>query len=344
MMRRGWIPILAFCALWVPETARSQVTHVVVVSGLGGSPEYTERFRDWGAELVGAAERAGLDGSRILWLAEREDVHPSVDGAARKDRLTAELASLGSRVGPDDVLVIVLFGHGSGRGGEAQLNLPGPDLSAGELAALLAPLDAARTVVVNAASASGGFIAPLSAEGRVVITATRSPAESEATRFGGHFVRALSGGDADTDKDGRVSMLEAWEYTRQEVAREYADAGQLATEHALLDDDGDGVGSMEPGGSDGALAARIALAPVGVTSAPASSEAAADPELRRLLNEKERLETALSDLRSREGSMEAEAYQRELERLLLEIARNGRAIRERQDGGGGDGPTGGTDG
>jgi len=333
-MRVGRIALLALVALVAPGAAASQATHVLVVSGLGGGPEYGDRFRDWSLELVRAAQQAGVDDANIAWLAEREDVHAAVDGVSRKERLAAELAALAGRSRPDDVVLIVFFGHGSARDGEARLNLPGPDLSGPELAALLDPLDARHTVVVNAASASGGFIAPLAAEGRVVITATRSTAEAEATRFGGYFVRALAGDAADTDKDGRVSMLEAWEYARQEVAREYEDAGRLATEHALLDDDGDGQGSLAAGDSDGALAARIALGPAGGGGAPGATPAAAaaDPELRRLFTEKDRLEAELRTLRSRQESMESAAYERDLERLLLEIARNGRAIRERQAG------------
>ena len=338
MRRWGRIRIIALGALVAAGPARAQSTHLLVITGLGGGPEYSQRFREWGAGLVRAGEAAGLPPGDIVWLAERPDLDAAVNGPARKERVGAELAALARRVGPGDLVMIVLFGHGSERDGQARLNLPGPDLTGAELATMLEPLHAARTVVVNAASASGGFVAPLSAKGRVVITATRTGRESEATRFGGHFVEAFTGGGADTDKDGRVSMLEAWEYARRAVAREYQEAGRLATEHALIDDNGDGQGSLEPGGPDGALAARIALGPrtgPGATPTADSPDAAADPELRTLLAEKERLETALAELRTREESMGAEEYREALERLLLDIARNGQAIRTRQGGDGG---------
>ena len=223
-------------ALAVPGPALAQQTHVLVVSGLGGDPEYTSRFAGWGAALLDAAMEAGVPAEQARWLAEREEVHPRAAGVARVDAVQAEVAALAGRSSPGDLVLLVLFGHGSAREGEARINLPGPDLSAGELAAMLEPLRDRRVVVVNAASASGGFVEPLSAAGRVVITATRSPSENEATRFGGHFIAALAGAEADTDKDGAVSILEAFDYARREVARSFEATGSLATEHALLDD------------------------------------------------------------------------------------------------------------
>ena len=327
--RRAVVALLGLASLAASPAvspAAAQASHVLVVSGLGGDPEYSARFADWGARLVGAALDAGVPAAQAVWLAERDGVHPRASGVARVEAVRAEVAAVAERSSPGDLVLIVLFGHGSARGGEARINLPGPDLSAGDLAAMLGPLGDRRVVVVNAASASGGFVTPLSATGRVVITATRSPAEAEATRFGGHFVDALAGDAADTDKDGSVSILEAFEFARREVARAFAAANSLATEHALLDDNGDGRGSLEPGDADGALAARVALGP----GAARVMEASGDPELDRLRAERDRLETALAALRARKDSMEAAAYDRELERLLLEIARTGRAIRDRE--------------
>lgn len=336
--------LLAGALLLLPVGLTAQSTHVLVVTGLGGAPEYSERFAEWGSGLVDAAVEAGVPAENVTWLAERASV-AGADGAARREAVVDAVASLGDRSVSGDLVLVALFGHGSARGDEVRINLPGPDLSAGELATLLEPLSDRRVVVVNAASASGGFVAPLSAPGRVVITATRSTRENQATRFGGYFVDALSGDGADTDKDGRVSMLEAFEFARLEVARSYSEAGHLPTEHALLDDDGDGRGTLEPtarpgagaaagaGGddapSDGRLAATLALAPA---PAGAVGEAvagpAADTALGGLRAEQARLESELDALRARRDSMSEDAYQAELEALLLEIARNGRAIRE----------------
>lgn len=329
MIRATTALCLAACLapLSAPGRVAGQDTHLLVVSGLGGDPEYASRFVDWSARLLDAAEAAGIPRAGARWLAEREDAHDRVDGVARVATVGAEIARLAGRSAAGDVVMVVLFGHGSARAGEPRINLPGPDLSGAELAAMLEPLSDRTVVVVNAASASGGFIRPLSGPGRVVITATRSTAEAEATRFGGHFVAALAGSGADTDKDGAVSILEAFEYARQEVARSFEESGSLATEHALLDDNGDGLGSLEPGDDDGALAARI-------TFASAAAAVAADPELARLHEERARLEEALTELRAGRDGMDPAAYERDLERLLLEIARTGRAIRAREEGGG----------
>lgn len=311
--------------------ASAQSTHLVIVTGLGGAPEYSARFTDWGARLLHAAVEQGVAPERVAWLAESADVHPEVTGAARTRSIGEAVAAIAGRSAAGDVVAIILFGHGSARGGENRINLPGPDLSAADLAVMLEPLSDRRLVVVNAGSASGGFLAPLSSKGRVVITATRTPGEAEATRFGGHFVAAFEGEAADTDKDGRISFLEAFEYARQEVAREFARAGHLQTEHALLDDDGDGRGALEPDpatGGDGALARSLALA-------AATPAAAGDAELERLYAERARLERELEALRGRKAEMAPPGYEAELERLLLEIARNGAAIRAREGGSGG---------
>lgn len=330
--RLGTLALVSVAALAGPARSPAQSTHLLVVTGLGGDPAYSATFARWGAGLVAAAVDAGVPAENVVWLAESADAAAGVTGAARRDRVAQEVARIGERSGSGDVVAVVLFGHGSARGAEVRLALPGPDLTATDLDAWLDPLESRRVVVVNAASASGGFLAPLSAPGRVVVTATRSAGEAEATRFGGHFVAALRG-EADTDKDGRVTVLEAFEYARREVAREFAEAGHLPTEHALIDDNGDGRGSLEPGEEDGARAARIALAPDG-TAAVADDP----PAIRALRAEQARLETELEALRSRRESMAPAAYDAELERLLLEIARVGRAIREAGSGSDGGGP------
>lgn len=327
-LARGVAAFISLSLLAVSGGA-AQSTHVLVVTGLGGAPEYSRAFAEWGGELVAAARDAGVPASNVVWLAEESVAGAS--GVARRDAVADALAALADRSAPGDRVLVALFGHGSARGDEVRVNLPGPDLTAADLAALLEPLEDRRVVVVNAASASGGFLAPLSAPGRVVITATRSRREDQATRFGGYFVDALAGGDADTDKDGRVSILEAFEFARLEVARSYSEGGHLPTEHALLDDDGDGQGTLEPGPDtdDGRLAATVTLAPAStVAGAPGAPEAPGDSTLRALRAEQERLQAELSELRSRRESMDPDVYQAELERLLLEIARNGRAIRE----------------
>lgn len=317
-----------------PAPARGQATHLLVVSGLGGAPEYSDAFFEQAGTLVDAArDRWGVPPARIVWLAEDPARDPGrIDGRSTREEVERAVAALARDASPDDRLLLVLFGHGSEREGEATLNVPGPDVTAGELSTWLAGLGGRTVAVVNTASASGGFVPALSGERRIVATATRSTRERERTRFGRHFAEAYAGEGADADRDGRVSLLEAFEYARLEVERAYERENALRTEHALLDDDGDGEGSLEPGrdAGDGALASRFFLA-----GEPASVAARAedDPALAALLRKKRSLEEEVASLRSGRSGMEAAEYEARLEELLLELARTNREIREHEQGG-----------
>ncbi|HEX7049956.1 MAG TPA: hypothetical protein VF188_07050 [Longimicrobiales bacterium] len=302
------------------------------MSGLGGAPEFAEAFYRQGAALADAAiERYGLAAEDVVFLADRPERDAArIDGAATKQAIADALAGIAARAGPADRVLIVLLGHGSAREGESRFNLRGPDLGAAELATMLEPLGDRPLAVVNAASASGGFVEALAGAGRVIVTATRSAAERNATHFGEYFVRALAGADSDVDKDGRVSLLEAFDYARREVERAYEEENRLLTEHAVLEDDGDGVGTMEPAprGGDGALAARFFLG----GGAAGAAVADAPPELRALYERRDQLQEQIEALRARKAEMDPEAYQTQLEALLLELARTSSEIRAREGG------------
>lgn len=328
-VRAGLLALLL--VLGVVRSAPAQ-TYVVVVSGVGGDPQYAERFTRWGTQVVEAARtRLGVPEANVTFLAERPERDRRITGAATRERLEAVLGEIAERAEPSAEVLIVLFGHGSDRGGEPRFNLVGPDVTAAELAAWLAPCKARRVVVVNTASASGGFVPALAGPGRIVITATKSAFERNATRFGEYFVRALTAEGAegaDTDKDGRLSVLEAFDYARREVARAYEQEKRLLTEHAVLDDDGDGKGSAEPNAAsgDGVLAASVFL-----TSATAAVAAGtADPEVKRLYAVRDSLERRVAELRAAKGSLAPGVYERELEDLLVELATTNRAIGERE--------------
>ncbi|MBW3535386.1 MAG: hypothetical protein KY453_09260, partial [Gemmatimonadetes bacterium] len=243
--------------------------------------------------------------------------------------------------GRDDRVVMVLIGHGSQRDGDPRFNLPGPDITATDVDLLLAQLAPRRVALVNAASASGEFVPVVSGPGRTVLTATRSGRERNETRFGGFFVDALGDDGADLDKDGRISLLEAFTWARAEVERHYGEQNLILTEHALLDDDGDGEGSEEPSvdGEDGSLAATFYLGgPLGAAGMAAGSspaDEAADPELRGLLRERAAIEERLARLRSERDAMEPAEYDARLEEILVELALKDREIRERRGGGDG---------
>lgn len=332
----GMVLVATPMAAGAPVAGSADVdSHLVVITGLGGTEEFGRQFAEWATRLVDAALAMGLPPEQVVWLAEDPGTDPErIDGRADKETIESELRRIAAATATDDRVLIVLIGHGSGQPGRARFNLPGPDMTPGDLGALLDLFATQPLALVNAASASGAFIGPLSGPNRVIITATRDLRQDNRTVFAGFFVEAFESATADLDKNGRVSLLEAYRHAREQVTRFYENDGRLLTETSLLDDDGDGEGSSEPdpATSDGAVASRWFLAP---PTAAVGDVADDDPELRELLERKADLEDRIEALKLRRDSMDPAAYQEEMERLLVELARTDRAIRER--GGGIDG-------
>ncbi|MGH7466100.1 MAG: hypothetical protein ACREK1_13040, partial [Longimicrobiales bacterium] len=274
-------------------------------------------------------QRYGVAAANVVWLAEDAGAHAGIRGRSTRENVERELGRLAARAAAGDRVLIVILGHGSHQAGESRINLPGPDINGKQFAALLDGLRSQRVAVVNAASASGGFIQDLAGVNRIVITATKSGMEANETIFGRHFSAALTGDAADTDKDGRVSLLEAFEYTRLEVEREYQRDNKLQTEHAVIDAVGDGRGATEAvaGGPHAQAAGSFYLGTSAIAAANAS------PELRALYEEKARIETALDALRARKDAMPEAEYEAELERLLVDLSRNAQSIRRLEGGG-----------
>lgn len=325
-------PRLAFVAvaLGLPLALPAQRTHLLVVSGLGGQPKYTAAFQKWGVALVDAAlKRYAMPDSEVVYLAEESVKDPRVRGVSTRANIDATLARFAQRTGAGDQIVIVLIGHGSGSLGDSKISLPGPDMNAKDFARALEQFRTQQVAFVNMTSASGDMLPLLSTPNRVVITATKSSFERNESVFAGHFVDALAGDGADTDKDGRVSLLEAFRYATTETKRYYEQASHLQTEHAQLDDDGDKQGTAEPdtrvvaGAGDGGLARRLFLG-----GAPrASGASASDPKLAALYKERFVLEGKIEELKKRKASMTADAYAESLETLLVELAGKAKEIR-----------------
>src|SRR6266498_3597680 len=213
----------------------------IIINGASGEAAYAKQFALWTSNLNAALTgRFGFAKDRIKILTEK----PAEESAARAtaEEVKRTFAALKSELNASNVVFIFLIGHGSWDGKEAKFNLVGPDLSATEYNSLLSQLPTNRVVIFNMASASGEFIKSLSAKGRIVITATRSGQEVNATRFAEFFVAALGASDADADQDGHISVLEAFVYANRLTVEFYTRAGRLATEHALLEDNGDGIG------------------------------------------------------------------------------------------------------
>jgi hypothetical protein len=225
----------------------------VIINGAGGEPAYANQFEQWTAELSSVlADRYGFDGKQIRVLTEKPADATTTRSTAEEVKRT--FTTLKSQLDTNNILFVFLIGHGSYDGKESKFNLVGPDLSATEYNALLSALPTQRVVVFNMASASGEFIKSLAAKGRIVVTATRSGQETNATRFPGFFIAALNAPDSDTDQDGHTSVLEAFVYANRLTDEFYKRAGRLATEHALIDDNGDGVGHEKVEAGEGLLA------------------------------------------------------------------------------------------
>jgi hypothetical protein len=329
-MRVACAAAVASGLAWAPQPSlpAQGLTYVVVVTGVGGEPKYTEAFTAAATSFLHAVQtRGGVPDSTVYFLAEKADgpeMH-RVRGVANKANVESAFAEIARRAKEGDQLFVMLIGHGSGTEGDARFNLVGPDMTAGDFARLLAAMPTKRIAFVNASSASGEFIKTLSAPGRVVVTATKSGFERNESVFARYFVAAYAADGADADKDGRVSVLEAFDYARREVVRAYEQDKRLLTEHAQLDDNGDGTPTAEPTPRtpDGGIARAFF---VGGATAVASN----DPRLAPLLEQKGRWEAKVDSLRRNKASMDAATYERELETALLELAKVSEAIRTAQ--------------
>ena len=329
--RASLLALTAACTLILPAApgvaaGHAQESHVLVVRGLAGTPEMGERFQRWATRLVDASvDRFGLLPDNVIYLAPDPEVDPDrITGESRAENVESTLREIRSSLEPGDRLLIVLIGHGTFDGEESRFALPGPDLTATDFDGLLEGFPDGSVALVNTASASGAFLPVLSDPGRVVVTATSTGRERNTTEFGRFFTEALATEGADTDQDGTVSLLEAFVYARTEVERHYEEQNLLLTEHALLDDSGDGEGSDEPSrdGEDGTLASTFVLEP------SPSSLAEGDPELQALYEERLALEEEVRNLNAVSDQLDPEEYQSSLESLLLELAELNQRIRE----------------
>jgi hypothetical protein len=298
--------LLALCALPIATTTLlAQRTHLLLISGLGGEPAYSAAFAEQARGLHAlAATRWQVADSSLIWLAEDTSRDTAIRGRSTKEEIERSFGRLATRVAGGDLVVVVLIGHGSGEGAASRVNVPGVDPTAADYATWLSAFPQQNVLFVNTASASGDFAGILAGRGRVVITATRTAMERNETTFATHFLKGLSSEDADANKDGQTTALEAFDFAKREVARAYEAERKLLTERAQV--------------SDTTLAATI------VFGRRAGSD---DPRIAALVAERRALEGEVATLRDRRATMTADAYEAELERLLLAIAAKTQAIR-----------------
>jgi hypothetical protein len=313
------LPICLILLLVLPAIAAAGERYAVIVSGVAGGEKYAAQHEKWRAGLAVALETSfAFDDANVTML----DEESGGTSQATAENLRRLFGDLRRRMNREDTLLLVLLGHGTFDGADAKFNLVGPDLSAAEWKGLLDAI-AGRLVVVNTTESSFPFLEELSQRGRVVITATDSAAQRFATVFPEYFVQALGAQSSDLDKNGRISIWEAFASASAGVKEYYDQRGQLSTERPLLDDDGDRVGrEAEAPGEDGKLARTLYLDPE-----PGSPSA--DAAIAALERQRTRLESQLEELKERKDSMSDKEYQAELEKILVQLARIAQQIRTR---------------
>jgi len=305
-MKRRFSSLFLLASLAAPAA-----TFYVTVSGLGGEPDYDQRFKMWADDIDGSLKKAGGDSNVVTMV------------APTRDQIRARFAQLDSAVKPTDAFVLMLIGHGTYDGVDYKFNIPGADITGGELASLLDRVPATRQLVVNMTSASGGSIAALHKAGRIVITATKSGTEKNATVFARYWAEALRDPAADTDKNESVSALEAFRYAQRKAQESYDSQKRLSTEHAVLEDTGKGEGEKSPSAEngEGKLAGVFTVVRMGANAA-----AARDPAKRALLDKKEALEQAIDALKYDKAALPADQYKKQLTQLLLQLAATQEAL------------------
>jgi hypothetical protein len=302
-------------------------TRVVIVSGLGGEAKYSKEFNAEANGLITALhDRFSVPDSNVFWFGEDSVSRaPHFRGQSTKTNVEKAILAVAAKAEPASQFVLVLIGHGAGEGADTRISIPGPDLDATDFAKLLSAFPTQRVAFINLTSASGDMLPLVAGANRVVITATKTAFERNESHFGQYFVEAFTKDGADVDKDGRVSLLEAFRYAVLETKRFYDNATLLQSEHAQLADGGATQGSGDPTGriGDGALARRFFLDAGKV----ATLAAANDPKLAALYGEEYALQEQIDQVRSRQAQMTADAYDTALEPLLISLARKAREIR-----------------
>ncbi len=302
---RGMKLVLLLLAL---ASVLPAANYYVTVAGLGGTPDYDTQFTKWATDLDRELKSNGPD-AHVITLS---------GNAATRQKLQETFSNLAAEVKPGDAFSLLLIGHGTFDGTDYKFNLPGPDVTAGELAAWLNRVPARRQLVVNMTSCSGGSLAALVKKDRIVITATKSGTEKNATVFARYWIDALKDPSADTDKNGTVSALEAFLYAQRKTAAYFDSEKLLATEHAMISDNGgaNAVRDPKPDNGNGLLAAAFP-----VIRPESESAKSLSPEKQRLVTKKEDLEAKIDRLKYQKAAMPEDEYKQQLTTLLLELAR-----------------------
>jgi hypothetical protein len=282
--------------------------YYVTVAGLGGEPDYEQRFTAMANDLDKLLKASGGE-AHVFTLSGAQ---------ATRGQMTEILGEIAKQAKPEDDFVLILIGHGSFDGIEYKFNLVGPDISGAELASLCDRIASRRQLIVNTTSSSGGSIGALEKPGRAVVAATKTGTEKNATVFARYWVEALHDPTVDLDKNDSISALEAFEYADRKTAAFYDSQKRLATEHAVFEDTGKGqpVRAAATDTGEGHFLSTFTLVRIG-----AAQRAANDPAKRDLLAKKEELEQKIDMLKYQKAAMDQEDYKKQLTDTLIELAR-----------------------
>jgi len=292
------------CLLMATLSAHASV-YYVTVAGLGGEPDYEQRFTANARDLDKLFKDSG-SGAHVYTLTGSQ---------ATKAHLTETLTSVAKDAKPEDDFVLMLIGHGSYDGTDYKFNLVGPDITASELASFCDRIPARRQLIVNATSSSGGSVAALEKPGRGVIAATKNGTEKNATVFARYWVEALQDPTADIDKSDSINAMEAFQYAQRKTAAFYESQKRLATEHPVFEDAGKGEPVRDASKNEGVLLKNFTVLRIG-----ASQKQASDPAKQALLHKKEDLEQKIDALKYQKAAMDPTEYKQQLTEALVELA------------------------
>ncbi len=301
-MRRSLF--LAICFLCAVQSRAA--TYYVIVAGLGGEPDYDQRFTAAAKDLDKAFKASG-DPAHVSTLTGAQ---------ATTAQLRQTLDTVAHATKTEDDFVLILIGHGSYDGLEYNLNLIGPDPTAAQIAQMCDRIPARRQLIVNTTSASGGSVSALERPGRAIVAATKSGTEKNATIFARYWVEAMQDPAADIDKSDSISAMEAFAYATKKTAAFYDAQKRLATEHAVFDDIGRGDPVRESGNGQGLLLSSITVLRLG-----SAQQAANDPAKRTLLAQKEELEQKIDTLKYQKAAMDPDDYKKQLTAALVQLAK-----------------------
>lgn len=315
-----WILLLAAIVLTSPAPAAAETRWAVVISGASGGEKYAEQMRGWREGLRSAmVDRYGFKAEHVRLLVDESAATGEKGSADNVRKVFTEIKKAGTK---DDFVLVILLGHGTYDGDVAKFNLVGPDLTAKDWTDMLAGMPG-RLALVNTTEASFPFLESLTAKGRVVITATDSAAQKYATVFPEYFVKAIREASTDLDKNGRTSLFEVFAAASAAVKQHYEQNGQLATERAVLDDNGDGKGREATAeGPDGGVARMSYL------DAESAAESA-NPEIAALAKRRRTLEMQAEEHKQLKGVMPDGEWNATFEKLMLELAQVSAEIRKK---------------